>query len=519
VFLVFNEGIRGTAMSLRPIFWALLMVLHASGIASRGQGRCLGQDEPGHPLPVALQVVEAACGECQFGMAGESCDLAIRIDGSTFFVDGTSIDDHGDAHAESGLCQCVRKALVSGHVADGRFVADQFRLIAAPGTEVTISNEDAFERVWSIVNERFYRGDFNGVDWTHARAEFLPRARGATDRRELSATINQMLGLLHTSHTHFYIRDDVEFYHLADIFSAGPLRLDVLPHFPDGRVTYTGIGVMTRRVEDRWFISGVWEGSPAAQAGLRRGEQIVSIDGRPFAPIGSFAGKAGTVVAVETQTGPDERSRRTVAVTPIEIAPQACLLDAMRASMRVINSGGKRIGYVRIWSYAGQPFQDALVDAVAGDPFSSADALIVDLRDGWGGADPEYLQLFNRDIPVIASVDRDGKSATFNSHWRKPAALLVNEGTRSGKELIAYAFRKAKLGPVIGTRTAGAVSAGTLVPIGSDGLLYVAARGVEVDGEVLEGRGVEPDHVVPWDLPFASQIDPQLDAALEILSR
>jgi hypothetical protein len=42
-------------------------------------------------------IVEASCGQCQFGMKGYACDLAVRIDGKPYFVDGTSIDSHGDA--------------------------------------------------------------------------------------------------------------------------------------------------------------------------------------------------------------------------------------------------------------------------------------------------------------------------------------------------------------------------------------------------------------------------------------
>ncbi len=60
-------------------------------------------------LPGEIEV-EASCGECQFGMKGDDCDLAVRIDGKTYFVDGTTMDEHGDAHAKDGFCNAVRKA-------------------------------------------------------------------------------------------------------------------------------------------------------------------------------------------------------------------------------------------------------------------------------------------------------------------------------------------------------------------------------------------------------------------------
>ncbi len=73
-------------------------------------------------------VVEASCGQCVFDLDGSGCDLAIRVDGKAYFVDGSPIDDHGDAHADDGFCNCIRKAKVSGVIEGGRFVAESFEL-------------------------------------------------------------------------------------------------------------------------------------------------------------------------------------------------------------------------------------------------------------------------------------------------------------------------------------------------------------------------------------------------------
>jgi hypothetical protein len=76
------------------------------------------------------QVVEAACGQCQFRMTEKSgCDLAVKIDGKSYFVDGTTIHDHGDAHADDGFCEAIRQANVKGEIIDGRFKAESFTLI------------------------------------------------------------------------------------------------------------------------------------------------------------------------------------------------------------------------------------------------------------------------------------------------------------------------------------------------------------------------------------------------------
>ncbi|NVO32771.1 hypothetical protein HW554_16270 [Hymenobacter sp. P5342] len=76
-----------------------------------------------------VQVLEAACGQCRLGLPGKSCDLAVRLNGKAYFVDGTHIDAHGDAHAEDGFCQKTRQARVQGEVVNDRFVATYFRLL------------------------------------------------------------------------------------------------------------------------------------------------------------------------------------------------------------------------------------------------------------------------------------------------------------------------------------------------------------------------------------------------------
>ncbi|QZK91315.1 hypothetical protein K5V07_12760 [Flavobacterium sp. CHNK8] len=75
------------------------------------------------------KIVEASCGQCQFAMTGHGCDLAVRIDGKSYFVDGSSIDSHGDAHAKDGFCAAVRKAKVTGYIVNQRFVATSFELL------------------------------------------------------------------------------------------------------------------------------------------------------------------------------------------------------------------------------------------------------------------------------------------------------------------------------------------------------------------------------------------------------
>lgn len=79
-------------------------------------------------IEVKKQIVQASCGQCKFKMEGQGCDLAVRIEGKSYWVDGTTIDDHGDAHAEDGFCSAIRKAEVEGTIVDNKFKIKSFKL-------------------------------------------------------------------------------------------------------------------------------------------------------------------------------------------------------------------------------------------------------------------------------------------------------------------------------------------------------------------------------------------------------
>ena len=78
---------------------------------------------------IIKKTVEIACGECQFKMKGKDCELAVRIDGKPYFVDGKGIDDFGDAHGKHGFCNAVSKAEVTGEIVNNRFKAKEIRLL------------------------------------------------------------------------------------------------------------------------------------------------------------------------------------------------------------------------------------------------------------------------------------------------------------------------------------------------------------------------------------------------------
>jgi len=111
-------------------------------------------------------------------------------------------------------------------------------------------------------------------------------------------------------------------------------------------------------------------------------------------------------------------------------------------------------------------------------------------------------------------TDRDGDVKGIDTQWRKPVALLVDENTRSGKELLAWGFLRYGYGQVIGQRTAGAVMMGLGFPIGRNALLLLAVLDLRVDGERLEGHGVTPSLEVVSPLPYSQGRDLQLERSI-----
>lgn len=373
-----------------------------------------------------------------------------------------------------------------------------------------------FDEIVDTVESQFFDPAMNGIDWESHVAAHRARFEPGMSQAAFADVVNRMLSALDASHTQLYVQDSPLWYQLAGIFlpSYGALRDDLEPYLTAGAPIYTGIGVFVETRREGEFVIGVLEGHPAADAGVLLGDRIVSVDGRPFHFIKSFEGRAGqsSQLLVERSSG----DLLSLEVTPVLLDGRTMFEDAMRASVQLIERDGAAIGYIRAWSYAGQRYHDILTDALLYGELSNAQAVVLDLRGGWGGANSSFLNLLAAESIQITSTSRDGQERSFASAWDRPVVLLVDEGTRSGKEIFAHGFRALGLGPIVGETTAGAVLAGKINALADGSLLYVAVADTNVDGVRLEGRGVAPDIAVPFDPAFAAGRDPQLDQALAV---
>jgi carboxyl-terminal processing protease len=391
-------------------------------------------------------------------------------------------------------------------------------IIGIPPARAAGPTDPTLDQIDRLVRSRFYSTDvLDRVRWptlvARTRAQLT---QGKHTPAEREATLHELLAALHTSHTEYLPRSQPEYWELAsifqDVFPVVPEQCpkDKLPPLP---ITRDDIGVLWKRIDGHWFLLGILPKGPADQAGLLAGDEVVAIAGRPTDPVGALAGTAGQKVVLTIRRHP-QGPTMDVTVVPRQMQPVAAFREALRASARVIERGAARIGYLRVWSWTGDEMSAELRGAIGELNRQKLTGFILDIRDGWGGAPPWDLAIFNRHIPVLESRDRKGNVLRLDSQIRVPAMLLINGGSRSGKEVIAFGAKKHGLARLVGEKTAGAVLPGTPFCLDDGALLYLAVASNTVDGESLEGRGVLPDVVVPFDIRHAAGRDPQLEAAI-----
>lgn len=360
-----------------------------------------------------------------------------------------------------------------------------------------------FDKIWGIINDEFWDPNFNGLDWADARKRYEPEAIAAEDHESFAEIVNQMLAELKTSHTRYYTKWDPGYYTVQVVFGK-----------PD--VHRSGIGVVTKEIEGRHYVIAVIHSSPAEKAGILSGDWLVEADGRPFHPISSFFNKTGREIELIVQRGPLESSRRILKITPVDMKEKDRLGNDSYASLKTIEYRGRRFAYVRLWWLRGIEMKNILEFGI--NQANETEGIIIDIRDGYGGdMGYEFIAPFLQYGLGKITVESTGRKQIFKSvaGCDKPVVALINSGSRSGKEVLAYLFKKTGRGVLVGERTAGYVIGGRKKDISLDSFLYYGVYNMLIDGKRLEGVGVEPDIEVPFDIRFAAGNDIQLQRAKE----
>lgn len=382
---------------------------------------------------------------------------------------------------------------------------------AAPSTASTsggLSYPELFEALTDTIAAYFYNPEFIKNQFPELTARYAAKVNKVQGQVAFSLLVNDYLDEFKVSHTTYYTPQDNSYYHLSAIFSFLPAVQKI---FDGLDIQYPSIGLLTDRDRDGVKVTGVLPGSSAETAGFSTGDYLLSQNGEPYNPVG-LRDLVGETVVFGIARQKDQMELRA---TPELINPQQELEEACRQSARLLEADGKKIAYIRLWSFAGEQYYDLLKEQVLYGALKDAESLILDLRGGWGGANPEYLNLFNASVPVMEFTGRDGQSFSYDSQWRKPVCLLTDGSVRSGKEILAFGFRKYDIGKVIGAKTAGAVTGGRVFFLPDNSLLYLAVNIATVDGQILEGAGVIPDIIAP-DHPL-TPADETLEAAKQFL--
>jgi carboxyl-terminal processing protease len=293
---------------------------------------------------------------------------------------------------------------------------------------------------------------------------------------------------------------------------------------------YSGIGVEVTVEDGVLTVIAPLDDSPAARAGIRPGDAIVSIDGRVLRdePLGdaiaSIRGEPGTVVRV----GIERESLAHPVVLPIERA----IVSVHSVRFEMLEPG---IGYLRIsqFSETTGPDAGAAIRALGQQAGGKLQGLVLDLRNNPGGVLDAAVEVSDVFLEAGTIVTAEGRSAESRFRMEAgsgdlsrgaPIAVLVNEGSASAAEIVAGALRDNGRAKLLGQKTFGKGSVQTVVPL-EDGqaLKLTTSRYFTPSGVSIHERGIEPDMALPLhELAEGSEAaadatDPEILAAVEYL--
>ncbi|MFE5028766.1 S41 family peptidase [Streptomyces sp. NPDC056656] len=255
---------------------------------------------------------------------------------------------------------------------------------------------------------------------------------------------------------------------------------------------YTGVGLWARRTADgRIEVSKVGSGSPAAHAGVRPGDRLRTVDGRPVdgRPVTEVVSllrgeHAGTAVRLGLERG-------TRAWT--EILRRANLATESVTVSR-LPGGTVLIKVAAFTKGSGERVRSAVRDAPHGD------GVLLDLRGNSGGLVTEAVTAASAffDGGLVATYDVRGRQRALHAErggdTSRPVVALVDSGTMSAAELLTGALQDRGRAVVVGSKTfgKGSVQMPSRLPDGSVAELTVGHYRTPT-GRGVDGRGITPD--------------------------
>ena len=256
---------------------------------------------------------------------------------------------------------------------------------------------------------------------------------------------------------------------------------------------FSGIGVWLKKEEGRLEVGSVLPSTPAMEAGLRRGDVLLSINGEAASDmtveqaVALIKGRPGTRVALAIG--------RDGAAMEFEITRRSLEWPNLVAKV-----SGQNLGYIRVLGFArgaGRQLESEVADLVG----RGVDGIVLDLRDNGGG-------LFSEGIDVASVFLEDGKIVTYKARSQPrqvyrasgeafenvPLVVLVNRGTASASEIVAGALQDRDRAILVGERTYGKGSVQDIIPLSDASALKLTTGAYFTpSGRNISGKGIEPD--------------------------
>jgi carboxyl-terminal processing protease len=278
---------------------------------------------------------------------------------------------------------------------------------------------------------------------------------------------------------------------------------------------YSGVGLEVHMENGEVQVVSAIDGTPAARAGLRSGDVIVSIDDVVLSE-GNFS-EAANLMRGKPGTPVNLMVRRDEDGAPIEfsLTRNNVLVQSVRHEMLT-----DEVGYIRISHFSETTWKDTrkAVKKLRRQAGSELFGLVLDLRSNPGGVLEAAVEISDGflDGGLIVSASGRGPDANF-SHLARDGdilrgaqlVVLVNSGSASSSEIVAGALQDNDRAVVVGTRTFGKGSVQTVMPLSScRAIKLTTSLYYTPDGSSIQGIGITPDII--------AERDPTLDALASI---